>query len=150
MFTGITSTTIDAKARITIPTEYRDAVKAACGGQIVITVDIDRCLLIYPKPEWERFETDLRALPNVGKQVRRWHRLYLGHAKPREIDGQHRILLPQELRDFAGLKKHVCLVGQGNKFELWDQTRWEEALDGWLDDEAGSLVNESPLDTLSV
>lgn len=150
MFKGITSTTIDAKARITIPTEYRDAIKAACGGQIVVTVDVDRCLLIYPQPEWERFETDLRALPNVGKQVRRWHRLYLGHAKPREIDGQHRILLPQELRDYAGLKKHVCLVGQGNKFELWDQARWNESLDEWLEEEANSVVNESPLETLSV
>ena len=114
MFRGITATTIDAKARITVPKEYREALNAACGGQIVITVDVDRCLLIYPLPEWERFEADLRALPNVGKQVRRWHRLYLGHAKPREIDGQSRILLPQELRHFAGLGKNVCLVGRGN------------------------------------
>ena len=150
MFRGITATTIDAKARITVPTEYRDALSAACGGQIVITVDVDRCLLIYPLPEWERFEADLRALPNVGKQVRRWHRLYLGHAKPREIDGQSRILLPQELRDFAELKKNVCLVGQGNKFELWDQTRWRDSCEEWLQEEAGSAADESALEHLSV
>ncbi len=111
---------------------------------------MDRCLLIYPLPEWERFEADLRALPNVGKQVRRWHRLYLGHAKPREIDGQSRILLPQELRDFAGLGKNVCLVGQGNKFELWDQERWHDSCEEWLQEEAGSAADESALEHLSV
>ena len=150
MFRGITATTIDAKARITVPTKHRDEIKAACGGQIVLTVDVDGCLLIYPLPEWERFEADLRALPNVGKQVRRWHRIYLGHARPCEIDGQSRILLPQELRDFAKLKKNVCLVGQGNKFELWDETRWHENCEDWINQEVNTAAEESALAQLKI
>ncbi len=148
MFRGITSTTIDAKGRISIPTKHRDEINAACGGHMVITVDIDRCLLIYPLPEWERVEAELLSLPNARKQVRRWHRLYLGYAKPCEIDAQSRLLLPNELREFAELKKNVFLLGQGNKFELWDENRWNDNTQEWLQDEATSDDGESVLDRI--
>ena len=150
MFRGITATTIDAKGRITVPTKHREEIDVACGGRIVITVDIDRCLLIYPLPEWERVESDLLSLPNMGKQVRRLHRLYLGHAKPCEVDGQFRILLPQELREFASLKKNVYLVGQGNKFELWDEKSWQQNCEEWLQDEAKSEEGGSALDQIII
>ena len=99
-----------------------------------MTADIDRCLLIYPFPELERIESELLSLPNVKRQVRRWHRLYLGYAKPCDIDSQSRLLLPPELRDFAGLDKNIFLVGQGNKFELWDEQSWQRNCEGWLDE----------------
>ena len=150
MFRGITATTIDAKGRITVPTKHRDEIQSACGGRLVITVDIDRCLLIYPFPEWERIETELLSLPNVKKQVRRWHRLYLGHAKSCEVDGQFRILLPPELRDFASLNKNVYLVGQGNKFELWDEQIWTENCESWLSEEAKLDAEESLLYSLKI
>jgi len=149
MFRGITATSIDAKGRITVPTKHREEVDIACGGHIVITADIDRCLLIYPLPEWERVEADLLGLPNLGKQVRRLHRFYLGHAKPCEVDGQSRINIPQELRDFAGISKNVFLVGQGNKFELWDEQSWHKNCDEWLE-EANSENGESALDHIII
>ena len=133
MFRGITATTLDVKGRITIPTKYRDEIAVACEGHLVVTADIDRCLLIYPFPEWERIESELLSLPNVKRQVRRWHRLYLGYAKPCDIDSQSRLLLPPELRDFAGLDKNIFLVGQGNKFELWDEQSWQHNCESWLD-----------------
>ena len=150
MFRGITATTLDAKGRITIPTKHRDEVSTSCGGHLVVTVDVDRCLLIYPFPEWERIETELLSLPNVKKQVRRWHRLYLGHAKSCELDAQSRILLPPELRDFASLDKNVYLVGQGNKFELWDEQAWNENCESWLSEEATLDEGESLLDNLKI
>ena len=150
MFRGITATTLDAKGRITIPTKHREEVSTSCGGHLVVTVDVDRCLLIYPFPEWERIETELLSLPNVKKQVRRWHRLYLGHAKSCELDAQARILLPPELRDFASLDKNVCLVGQGNKFELWDEQAWNENCENWLSEEAALDAGESLLDNLKI
>ncbi len=150
MFRGITATTLDAKGRITIPTKHREEVTSACGGHLVVTIDVDRCLLIYPYPEWERIETELLSLPNVKKQVRRWHRLYLGHAKPCEVDGQFRILLPPELREFANLQKNVYLVGQGNKFELWDERLWSENCESWLTEEAKLNEGESLLDNLKI
>lgn len=150
MFRGITATTIDTKGRITVPTKYRDEVDVACSGHLVITVDIDRCLLIYPLPEWERVEAELLSLPNVRKQVRRWHRLYLGYAKSCEVDGQFRILLSPELREFADLNKNVYLLGQGNKFELWDEKRWQENCEDWLEEEADSEEGESVLDRIII
>ena len=150
MFRGITATTIDAKGRITVPTKHRNDISAACSGQIVITVDIDRCLIIYPLPEWERVESDLLSLPNMGKQVRRLHRLYLGYAKACEVDGQFRVLLPQELREFAGLEKNVYLVGQGNKFELWDEGSWQQGCEDWLKAESDSEKGESILDQIII
>jgi len=150
MFRGITATTLDVKGRITIPTKYRDEIAVACEGHLVVTADIDRCLLIYPFPEWERIESELLSLPNVKRQVRRWHRLYLGYAKPCDIDSQSRLLLPPELRDFAGLDKNIFLVGQGNKFELWDEQSWQRNCEGWLDEETNSDEGDSLLDSLKI
>ena len=150
MFRGITATTLDVKGRITIPTKYRDEIAVACEVHLVVTADIDRCLLIYPFPEWERIESELLSLPNVKRQVRRWHRLYLGYAKPCDIDSQSRLLLPPELRDFAGLDKNIFLVGQGNKFELWDEQSWQRNCEGWLDEETNSDEGDSLLDSLKI
>ena len=150
MFRGITATTLDVKGRITIPTKYLDEIAVACEGHLVVTADIDRCLLIYPFPEWERIESELLSLPNVKRQVRRWHRLYLGYAKPCDIDSQSRLLLPPELRDFAGLDKNIFLVGQGNKFELWDEQSWQRNCEGWLDEETNSDEGDSLLDSLKI
>lgn len=150
MFRGITATSLDNKGRITVPTKYRDEITTTCGGHLVITADVDRCLLIYPFPEWERIESELLSLPNVKKQVRRWHRLYIGYAKPCELDGQFRITLSQELREFAGLDKNVCLVGQGNKFELWDEQAWKQSCEDGLLEEASLEEGESLLDSLKI
>jgi len=87
---------------------------------------VDRCLLIYPTPEWQIIQQKLMALPSIQKQARRLQRLMQGHATECEVDGNHRILVPPPLRNFAGITKHAVLIGQGNKFELWDQETWEK------------------------
>ena len=138
MFRGATKVTLDAKGRLAIPTRYRDRLAARCEGQLVATVDKDYCLLIYPFPDWEEIERKLVRLPSLNKQARRLQRLMVGHASEIEIDGHGRILLPRELRDFAGLGRQAMLIGQGNKFELWDEESWNEKRDEWLaaEDEA--------------
>jgi len=138
VFRGATKVTLDAKGRLAIPTRYRDRLAARCEGQLVATVDKDYCLLIYPFPDWEEIERKLVRLPSLNKQARRLQRLMVGHASEIEIDGHGRILLPRELRDFAGLGRQAMLIGQGNKFELWDEESWNEKRDEWLaaEDEA--------------
>ena len=138
MFRGATKVTLDAKGRLAIPTRYRDRLAARCEGQLVATVDKDYCLLIYPFPDWEEIERKLVRLPSLNKQARRLQRLMVGHASEIEIDSHGRILLPRELRDFAGLGRQAMLIGQGNKFELWDEESWNEKRDEWLaaEDEA--------------
>ena len=95
----------------------------------------DYCLLIYPFPDWEEIERKLVRLPSLNKQARRLQRLMVGYATELDLDGHGRILLPKELREFAGLDRQAVLIGQGNKFELWDELRWNEKRDAWLGDE---------------
>ena len=135
MFRGATKVTLDAKGRFAIPTRYRERIAARCGGQLVATVDRDYCLLLYPYPDWEDIEQKLVKLPSLNKQARRLQRLMVGYATEIDIDGHGRILLPRELREFAGLGRQAILLGQGNKFELWDDASWNEKRDAWLSDD---------------
>ncbi|MCU7796806.1 MAG: division/cell wall cluster transcriptional repressor MraZ [Candidatus Thiodiazotropha sp. (ex Semelilucina semeliformis)] len=132
MFRGASSLNLDTKGRIAIPTRYRDRLVESCASELVITVDKDRCLLIYPKPIWLEIEEKLKALPSFDEAARNLQRLYIGNAHEIDMDGQGRILLPQELRKFAKLDKKVALVGQINKFELWDEEIWNARQDAWL------------------
>jgi len=132
MFRGVSNLNLDAKGRMAIPARYRDRLLESCGGRLILTIDVDHCLLMYPLPEWDRIEQALMSRPNMNPQVRRLQRLIVGHATDVEFDGQGRILLPASLREYAALEKHAVLVGQGNKFELWDEESWASQRDAWL------------------
>ena len=149
MFRGATKVTIDAKGRLAIPTRYRDRLASRSNGQLVVTVDRDYCLLLYPYPDWEEIERKLIRLPSLNKQARRLQRLMVGYATELELDGNGRILLSRELREFAGIERQAILIGQGNKFELWNDEIWNKKRDTWLsDEEDGNLLAE--LESLSL
>jgi len=131
-FRGINNISVDAKGRMAMPARYRERLLESCGGRLVVTVDRDHCLLVYPLPEWEVIEEKLNALPSLNKQARLLQRLLIGHATELDMDGQGRILLPAMLRDFAGLKKKAVLIGQGKKFEIWDEETWNESQEEWV------------------
>jgi MraZ protein len=132
VFRGATKVTLDAKGRLAIPTRYRERIHARCDGQMVATVDKDYCLLIYPFPDWEEIERKLMRLPSLNIKARRLQRLMVGHAAEVDLDGHGRILLSRELREFASLGRQAMLIGQGNKFELWDEDTWNQKRDEWL------------------
>ena len=148
IFRGISNLNLDAKGRVAIPARYRDAIATDASGQVMVTVDhTDRCLLIYPMTEWIQVEQTLMSLPNMNRRVRNMQRLILGHASEHELDGQGRMLLPLPLREFAGLNKKAVLVGQLNKFELWDADTWFEARNQWIaeaqdEDENDDILNQ--------
>ncbi len=126
---------LDAKGRIVLPARYRERLLESCASQLVVTIDTDQpCLLLYPLPEWETIEEKIEALPSFNPTTRRIQRLLIGHATEVEVDANGRVLLPPPLRDHARLGKKVVLIGQGKKFELWDEALWTERLDAWLDD----------------
>ncbi len=126
---------LDAKGRIVLPARYRERLLESCASQLVVTIDTDQpCLLMYPLPEWESIEEKIEALPSFNPTTRRIQRLLIGHATEVEVDANGRVLLPPPLRDYARLGKKVVLIGQGKKFELWDEALWNERLDAWLDD----------------
>jgi MraZ protein len=132
MFRGVANLNLDVKGRMAMPARYREQLMADCDGQLVVTVDRDRCLLIYPLPEWENIEQALVRLPSLHPQARKLQRLLIGHATETDFDSQGRILIPTPLRDFASLGKKVVLIGQGHRFELWDEQGWNASRDDWL------------------
>ena len=132
-FRGINNIAVDAKGRMAMPARYRERLLEACGGRLIVTVDQDHCLLVYPLPEWEIIETKLNELPSLNKTARLLQRLLIGYATELEMDAQGRILLPAMLRDFAGLNKKAVLIGQGKKLEIWDEDTWAENQEGWVE-----------------
>jgi len=154
MFRGATKVTLDDKGRMVMPTRYREQISVESAGKLVVTIDVatddrERCLLIYPAPEWDKTERKLMSLPTLHPKSRKLQRLMVGHAADVDLDGHGRFLLSQELRDFAGLQKAGMLIGQGKRFELWDETRWNEQRDEWL--KSGETLTDLPseLDSLS-
>lgn len=129
MFRGIAQLNLDSKGRLVVPSRYRDALLERCGGRLVITADADRCLLVYPLPDWELIQQRLEGLSNLDPRVRELQRRLIGFAVDVDMDGAGRLLVSPELRAYAQLGKSVVLVGQGKKFELWNQENWEQLID---------------------
>lgn len=126
MFRGTNIVTLDVKGRLAMPVRYRDEILASSNGRLVVTLDVsDPCLCIYPLAEWSLVEDRLRALPSLREETRRLQRLLIGHAVDLELDGAGRVLLPPRLRSQAALDKRAALVGQLNKFQLWDEAAWD-------------------------
>ncbi len=143
MFRGAAKITLDDKGRLVLPARYRERVLERSKGAVVVTVDRDGdCLLIYPLTDWEQVERKLMELPSLHAQARRLQRLMVGYATELTLDGHGRMLLPQELREFARLDRRALLIGQGTRCELWDEARWNERRDLWLKSEAA--VDELP------
>ena len=133
-----------------MPTRYREQINELAQGKLVVTVDKDLCLLIYPLPEWEQTQRDLMSLPSLDATSRWLQRLMVGHATDLLLDGHGRVLLPPELREFAKLGRHGMLIGQGNRFELWDEVRWNERRDAWLANADTPTDLPSELESLSL
>lgn len=125
VFRGVTQLVLDAKGRLVVPARHRDGLTPNGDGRLVLTADPSRCLLLYPLAAWEPIQARLMALSSFNDQLRGLQRLLVGHADDVEIDAAGRILVPPALRRYATLDKHVVLVGQGQKFELWDESRWQ-------------------------
>ncbi len=133
MFRGLHNITIDTKGRLAVPTRYRHTLKDNCGGKMVVTIDTEQqCLLLYTQSEWAVIEAKLVALPSFNPQARRIQRLLVGHATDVELDANGRLLLPPALRQHAALDKKIALIGQGNKFEIWDDALWQANRNAWL------------------
>lgn len=140
MFRGINAITIDVKGRLAIPTRYRDALGDAGKPPLVVTIDTEEtCLLLYTAAEWQIIENKLQSLPSFNAAARRIQRLLIGHATDVEMDSNGRLLLPPLLRDHAQLDKRVVMIGQGNKFEVWDETLWQRKREQWLEEESSAV-----------
>ena len=124
MFQGAAQLNLDSKGRLAIPARHRDLLLAHCAGQLVLTADADGCLLFYPQPEWEPIRDKLLKMSALDPRIRALQRRLIGYAEEVEMDAAGRVLISSALRTYATLDKRVMLIGQGNKFELWDEEKW--------------------------
>jgi len=118
---------------------------------MVLTVDhADRCLALYPISKWEDTEQTLMRLPNLDPDVKMMRRLIQGHATDVVMDGQGRIMLPPLLRKYAAMDKKLVLVGQGDKFEIWDEAAWSASCDVMVEAAPVNIQNNEALRKLSI
>jgi len=122
VFQGASSLSLDAKGRLSVPTRYRDVLVATAGGQLTITKHPHGCLMVFPRPEWEKFSDRIAQLP---MEAQWWKRIFMGSAMDVDMDGTGRALVSPELRQAAGLTREVMLLGMGRHFELWDKATYE-------------------------
>ena len=133
MFLGVNTLNLDAKGRLAVPARYREELDSRCDSKVVLTIHPkDRCLWLYPEDEWELVEAKVSKLPPLKRENQMLQRLLLGHASPQELDGQGRMLIPAELREYASLGKKVTFMGQGRKIEVWDEVKFKAMRDDWL------------------
>ena len=142
MFRGVTQLSLDAKGRLAIPARYRGGLMSCCEGRLIVTVDPSKCLLVYPQPAWEPIEEKLNSLSSFDPRTRRLQRLLVGNASDVDMDGAGRILVSAPLRQFAGLTKEVVLVGQGKKFEIWNEEQWNLQIEDALAFKDGDIPPE--------
>jgi MraZ protein len=135
VFQGASSLSLDAKGRLSMPTRHRDVLAATSANQLTITRHPHGCLMIFPRPEWEKFRERIAALPMAAQW---WKRILLGNAMDMELDSTGRVLVSPELRAATRIEKEVMLLGMGNHFELWDKPTYEakeaEAIAGDMPD----------------
>lgn len=121
MFIGEYRYSADAKGRVSVPAKFRDEL----GESFFVTKGLDQSLFIFPQSEWERFEEKLKQLPLTNPKARAFVRIFYSGATEIEMDKQGRMLIPQNLRDFAGIDKELLVIGVGNRIEVWSDNNWE-------------------------
>ena len=126
MFIGQYRHTIDAKGRVSVPVKYREVLSERYDGRLIVTKDFDQCLVIYPQEEWEQLFGKLKKAPMMAQELKEFMRFYLAGAVDCSIDRQGRVLLPTELRNYAGIGKDVVFIGMSERIEVWNPSSWRE------------------------
>ena len=121
MFLGEYQHSIDAKGRLIVPARFREGL----GSRFIVTKGLDNCLFVYPQEEWKIFENKLKQLPLTNPGARKFVRFFFAGAIEFELDHQGRIVLPQHLREYAGLQKEIVSIGVNNRVEIWNKENWK-------------------------
>ena len=122
MFLGNYEHTIDDKGRLTIPSKFREELE----GGVVVTRGLDGCLWAFSRSEWEILAEKISGLPTTNQAARNFARLMFSNASDSIPDRQGRVLIPQSLRDYAGLDPDTLLIGVMNRVEIWNPAKWSE------------------------
>lgn len=121
MFYGEFQHTVDPKGRVIMPSTFREEL----GEKFILTKGLDECLFVYSMAEWINLEAKMKTLPLTNKDARAFVRFFFSGASQCEVDKQGRILIPQNLRTYAGLDKDIYIIGVSTRVEVWDKAKWE-------------------------
>lgn len=125
MLIGSAEHSLDSKNRFFLPAKYRR--QFATVHKFVITGGLEGCLFIYPENSWKKIMAKLESLPSIGKEeIRTFERIFLSLATETEIDNQGRMLIPQNLAKYAGIKRIIVSVGMLERIEIWSKDRWNK------------------------
>lgn len=124
MFRGRYRHQIDTKGRLSVPSRFRELLTTNYDERLIVT-NFDQCLWAYPFAEWLEFEKKVSSLPQFSEEIRALQRVFISAAVDCPIDKQGRILVPPELRTYAGIEKDVVIVGMTKRFEIWSRERWD-------------------------
>ena len=123
MFRSSSFHTIDAKGRVIIPSRFRNILKADKVYGVMIS-NKDDCLYAYTFSEWEKVEN--KILSTKTNAMTNFRRFFLGNSCECICDKQDRILIPKSLREYANLEKEIVLIGNLDRFEIWDRSQWDK------------------------
>jgi MraZ protein len=122
LFYGEYQHTVDPKGRAIVPSKFREGL----GEKFILTKGLDSCLFAYSSEEWTSLENKLKTLPFTDKDVRAFIRFFFSGATECEVDKQGRILIPQNLREYAALEKDIYIIGVSSRVEIWNKDTWEK------------------------
>jgi MraZ protein len=129
MFRGTFEHTIDDKGRVSIPSRFREYLQASDDSRVVLTnftFETKPCLDVYPYAAWAELEKQLLTKSQFNTKILKFKTFYVSNAADCEIDRQGRILVPNGLREFAGLKRDVVITAYINIFRIWDKENWQQ------------------------
>ena len=122
MFIGEYQHTLDPKNRVIMPSKFREKL----GDCFVMTKGLDNCLFIYSSEEWSIVEDKLKSLPMTNKDARAFVRFFFAGACECELDKQGRILMPNNLKDYAKIDKELVIIGVSTRIEIWSREEWNK------------------------
>ena len=141
-FLGEYEATIDAKGRFLLPAGLRKQMPAEGGEQFVINRGFEKCLSLYPLTSWEPIFSEISKLNDFDPKVREFRRYFLNGATMMELDSAGRLLIPQSLKDYAGLDKDIVLVSAVNKIEIWDTVKYKQFFESFSPDAFSALAEQ--------
>jgi MraZ protein len=135
MFLGRHAHNLDEKGRVAIPARFRDLL----ADGLVLTRGIDQCIAAYPRAAWDRLAEQVNALSMADRDARQFRRMVFAEAADVALDRQGRIMVPPELRRYAGIERETVIVGVHTSIEIWSPSRWDE-VSGQVEDSGEEIA----------
>ena len=141
-FLGEYEATLDSKGRFLLPVGFKKQLPEEGNAQFVVNRGFEKCLSLYPMKSWEPIFEQISKLNDFDPKVRSFRRYFLNGATMMELDSASRLLIPQNLKDYAGLEKDIVLVTAVNKIEIWDKVKYQQFFESFSPDDFSGLANE--------